>query len=290
MPSQDTTPIKEKIISALRIKGPSLPIHISGEVKISPLFASAFLSELIAEKRVQVSHMKVGNSPLYLIPGQESRLEKYANHLKSKEKDAFLLLQEKKILKDKNQHPAIRVALRAIRDFAIPFRKEEEIYWRYFTAAQPIIREIQESAPAKEEVKNLNIFDKEEHKESEEPKIHQIEKLKPKKIKKKKTTKKKSDIFFNKVKEYLSQKSVKILEVESLGRNELVLRIESNGKENLLIAHNKKRISELDIIKAGRRASEMHLQYTLLSLGGPLKKVENLIHSLKNLDSIETLK
>ena len=34
----------------------------------------------------------------------------------------------------------------------------------------------------------------------------------------------------------------------------------------------------------------MHLQYTLLSLGGPLKKVENLIHSLKNLDSIETLK
>ena len=91
-----------------------------------------FLWKLISERKIKISSMKVGNSPIYLLPKQEPRLEKFSQHLKSKEKDAFLLLKEKKFLRDKEQDPAIRVALRAIRDFAIPFRRNGEIIWRYF--------------------------------------------------------------------------------------------------------------------------------------------------------------
>ncbi len=98
MPTQDTTPIKEKILSVLRRRGPSLPVHVASEVGLSMLFASAFLSELISDRKIVISHMKVGNSPLYYIEGQEAKLEDYAKHLKSKEKDAFLLLQKEKIL------------------------------------------------------------------------------------------------------------------------------------------------------------------------------------------------
>jgi len=77
--------------------------------------------------------MKVGNSPIYLIQGQEPMLERFSQHLKSKEKEAFELLKRKKFLKDEEQVPAIRIALREIRDFAVAFKKDEEIFWRYFT-------------------------------------------------------------------------------------------------------------------------------------------------------------
>ncbi|MBI2045515.1 hypothetical protein HYT23_05650, partial [Candidatus Pacearchaeota archaeon] len=34
--------------------------------------------------------------------------------------------------RDEGLHPAIRIALRAITDFAIPFQKSSKLYWRYF--------------------------------------------------------------------------------------------------------------------------------------------------------------
>ena len=133
MPTQDTSQIKEKILFTLRRRGPCLPVHIASEIETSILFASAFLSELFSEKKTKMSYMKIGSSSLYFIPGQEYLLEKFSYHLKSKERDAFELLINHKFLVDSKQDPAIRVALRAIRDFAIPFKQGEEIIWRYFT-------------------------------------------------------------------------------------------------------------------------------------------------------------
>ena len=110
---QDTSIIKNKILSFLRTRGPSLPVHVSTDIKSTILFTSAFLSELVSEKKVKISNMRVGSSPIYFIPGQEQLLERFSDNLKSKEKEAFLLLKEKKFLRDSIQHPAIRVAARA---------------------------------------------------------------------------------------------------------------------------------------------------------------------------------
>ncbi|MEJ2267485.1 MAG: hypothetical protein P8X70_00190 [Nanoarchaeota archaeon] len=170
MPAQDTSQIKNKIILTLQRRGPSLPVHIARETGLSMLFASAFLSELLSEGKIKISNMKVGNSPIYFINGQEPSLEKFSHHLKSKEKEAFSKLKEKKILKDKKQEPAIRVALRTIKDFAIPFEKDREIFWKYFIhnekerleevnskekeeKQQEIKKDIQEKANTKEENK-----------------------------------------------------------------------------------------------------------------------------------------
>jgi len=57
----------------------------------------------------------------------------------------------------------------------------------------------------------------------------------------------------------------------------------------LLIAYNKKRINENDIIKAHKKALELNLKYIILSLGEPLKKLTNLIEALKNLEKIEKI-
>ena len=274
MAIQDASQIKEKILLILRRRGPSLPVHIAKETELSILFASAFLSELASEKKIKISNMKVGNSPIYFIQTQEPILEKFSQHLKSKEKEAFLLLKEKKFLEDKKQEPAIRVALRSIKDFAIPFKKNEEIFWRYFTISEKELKEpkIERLKITKQESSELNIFDKP-----------------VKKSISKKTSEKKSDKFFNRVKEFLSRESIEIMDIESFDKNELILGIKSQGERKLLVAYNKKRIKEEDIVKAHKRASEMNLSYIILSLGKPLKKLNSLINAVKNLSAIKKL-
>ncbi|HED05581.1 MAG TPA: hypothetical protein ENI61_02720 [Ignavibacteria bacterium] len=269
---QDTSKIKERIISIFKKRGPSLPIHIARETQLSILFASAFLSELLAEKKIKTSNMRVGSSPLYFISGQELMLEKFSEFLKSKEKDAFLLLKEKKFLKDSEQEPAIRVALRAIKDFAIPFKKNEEICWRYLNVSETELKEfIGEKKEIKETIKK------------EKPKV--IYKEKEKKPLKSKNSKQ-SKRFLEKIKEFLSKSSIEISSIESVGKNELILKVKEKGEESLLVAYNKKRITEKEIIKASKKAFELKLKYSLIFPGKLPKKTSDLIDSLQNLIKI----
>ena len=286
---QDPNDIKERIISVLRSKGPSLPVHIATEIKTSILFSSAFLGELVSEKKVSMSHMRVGSSPLYFLSGQEPLLERFSQHLKSKEKDAFQLVKEKKFLMDSQQSPAIRVAIRDIRDFALPFKNGEEIIWRYFLVPEaefkvkeeePIVVEIKKPVVVEDKVeKPLDIFSK------KEPEI---------KPRKKKPSKKKSSEkdgkFFSDVKEFLSGNSIDLLDIEGFKKREIVLKINEKGQEKLLVAYNKNKITERDIINASKKASKASLPYIILGVGGPLKKVDSLIEALKGLSSIKKFK
>ncbi|HKZ33924.1 MAG TPA: hypothetical protein VJ142_01650 [Candidatus Nanoarchaeia archaeon] len=294
---QNPDEIKERIISTLKSKGPSLPVHIAGEIKSSILFSSAFLGELVSEKKVKISHMRVGSSPLYFLVGQEPSLEKFFQHLRSKEKEAFLLLKEKKFLRDSAQNPAIRVALREIRDFALPFKSGEEIIWRYFLVPESEFKitekkpekllEIEVKKPVlavaeKETQKPLDIFSKESKEEPE---------TKPKKRKSyKRRTPGKENEFLNSVKEFLSANSMDLLDTKTSGRREIILRIVDKGEEKLLVAYNKNKISGDDIIKASKKASKENLPYIVLGLGGPLKKIDSLIEALKGLSSIKKVK
>lgn len=157
----DPAETHEKIIGVLREKGPSLPINIAKALEISSLFISAFLSELTNQKRISVSSLKVGGSPLYYLDGQHDKLEDYYKYLHPREAEAYLLLKEHKVLRDKDQDPATRVALRSIKDFSVGFKTGDEIYWRYFSVSPEEIDGIL-NRTTKEEVVN---------EETEEPKI-----------------------------------------------------------------------------------------------------------------------
>ncbi len=130
---------KDKILSAIRMRGPSVPVGIAKSVGISPLFASAFLSELRGEEKIKISDMKVGSSPLYYLPGQEAMLENFVEHLNQKEREAFRLLKNNKLLVDTEETPVMRVALRAIKDFAVPLKinvnGEPKIFWKHFAVS-----------------------------------------------------------------------------------------------------------------------------------------------------------
>jgi len=296
MPNQDTTALKERIIEIIRSRGPSFPAHISSQVGMSILFTSAFLSELLSEKRLKISNMRIGSSPLYFIPGQENLLERYSGSLKSREKDAFELLREKKFLFDNEQEPAIRVALRSIRDFAIPFEKDNKLCWRYLTAQEEEleIKEVKKVESINPE-KKLEIFDKKPERKKEKPNPVK-KKVAKKKVtsassKRKPSNNGKNDKFFNKVKEYLVGKGIEISDIVSFSKDDLVLKVNdsSSGGQYLVFAYNKKRVNEEDIVKAYKKVSNFNMNYLILCLGEPAKKTLGLIDAIKSLNKIENI-
>lgn len=314
MATQDTTPIKEKIISFLETNGPNIPVHIAKHINTNMIFASAFLSELLSNKKLKITHLRVGSSPIYYLQGQEPQLEKFSQHLKSKEREAYELLKEKRFLKDEEQEPAIRVALRTIKDFAFPIEEEGKIIWKYLTAKKEetskkeikkeSIQELSTQIPnsilqdTKIELEKIEIKKEDSKRDSikknfkEEKETKEEDDEKPKKKKKatqKKASQKKNEKFFNTIKEYLTNKNIQIEDIETFSKDNLILKINENNQEKLLIAYNKKRITEEDIIKANRKASETNLKYDILSLGEPAKKTLNLVEAIKNLSELKIL-
>jgi hypothetical protein len=298
----DALQLKEKIISFIETKGPSLPIQVAKETGMNTIFSSAFLSELYNEKRLGMSNLRVGSSPLYFIPGQEPQLEKFATYLKNKEKEAFQMLKEYKFLEDSKLHPAIRVALREIKDYAIPFKKDEEIFWKFFTISDDEIRSIIEKPevevieiikeeiieePKKEIVKEvsekvLNIFDEEKKVQKKKEPVKKIKK----ETKSKKPNKKKDENFFNKIKEFLAEQKIEIVDIVNFKNDEAKIRVRKKDSEELLFAFNKKKITEKEILKANKEASEEKMKYSILSLGETTKKLNDFIDAIRNLSEI----
>ena len=180
---QNTEETKKRIVSLLQTRGPCLPVQISKEIKTSTLFISAFLSELKDEKRIKISNLKVGGSPLYYLEGQETQLENFKQYLHQKEVEALDSLKKNKVLKDLDQEPVMRVALRALKDFSFSFKKDDEVYWRYITTTEQDVKDILEPKNNLEEkkVEEIKIEIKEEQ---TPPKIEIketiIEKIEPK--------------------------------------------------------------------------------------------------------------
>lgn len=309
---QDTSKIKERIISIIDSEGPNFPSPIASRIQTSILFTSAFLSELLSEKRLKITNMKVGSSPIYYLLGQEEKLEPFATkHLKSKEKDAFILLKEKQLIKDKEEEPAIRVALRSIPDFAIPEEKDGELYWKYFLNKKEIpkeeptkeikeenlepIEKTQEKEEIKSEEKPLEIFDEEKAEEEKKEDTDKTESKPKKKVEKKKAPKKKAEPkvnekFFNKVKDHLKENNIEISDIVSFSKTDVTLKVRTtDSEEYLLVAYNKKTIREEDIIKAFKIAENHNLKYEILSLGEPLKKVSAFIDALKKIKDIKKI-
>ena len=111
---------KEEILDLVKREGPVLPAQLAKEINTNILFASAILSELVDKKHLILTNVKKGGSPFYYIKGQENKLEALSEFLGGKPREIFDLLKEKKVIRDKTAQPWQRVALREIKDFAIP--------------------------------------------------------------------------------------------------------------------------------------------------------------------------
>ena len=311
---QKVNDTKQRILSMITTAGPSFPAKISRETNISPLFVGALLSELVAEQKLVMSSMKVGSSPLYLVKGQEQNLEKFTQYLNSKEQEVVFRLKQIQLLDDSAEDPATRVALRKIKDFAIPVSAkvdgEEKLFWKYFTLgeleANSILQKADKPKKAQKEDKAEEVEEKKEQikeikqeikkevvKETQELK-EEIKQEKSEKRKAKKTIEKEPSKFVNSLKECLSSKNIGIITELLLKPKEYHAQVKVDHslgvQEYLLIAKDKKKLTEDDLAIALHKAQEHKMPALLMSKGDLDKPAQAYLEQWRNLIKFEKLK
>ena len=297
--------LREKIVDIVKSKGPVLPVHISKEIGTNILMASAHLAELTASKRLKISNVKVGGSPLYYLAGQESMLQRYAVNFNDKEKKAFDLLSQNRILMDSEQEPVTRVALREIKDFAMPlnvtYNNRTEIFWKWFLTADDEAEKI---------IKTKLGIDKPEEKKIEAKKAEPVNPLKEKPVSKElkeapqqklkepieklqekrgRKPKEKEDLFLKDLTRFFEKNKIKIITSKTVKRNseiDFVVEIPSvvGNLQYYCKAKNKKRISDSDLSTAYVKGQLKKLPVLVLSPGELSAKAhEMLAKELSNL-------
>ena len=319
---------KDRILSLIKARGPSLPVQIAKGIGVESLFAGAFLSELYAEKKIKISDMKVGSSPLYYLEGQEEQLEKFVEHLNAREKEAFFVLKREKVLEDNSLEPVVRVALRAIKDFAIPVKikmnDDSKLFWKYFLLSDVEMKDALNtkifgvSIERKEEKVEQKVVEKiieneikVEKKASEAEEQKELDEKVAKKIKKEKSGEKKEKTkiiakiknkeesiqdneFGKRIKNYLFSKDIEILDVLLDKRTEFIAKTRLDmlfGKQEfLLFAKDKKSVNDSDLMSAVQKAQIEKMPALFVSFGGLNKKGEEYLKEWRNLIKFEKIK
>jgi len=296
---------KERIFSLIRAAGPSLPVRIASETKLAPLFASAFLSELYGERRIKISGLRVGSSPLYYIPGQEDMLENFIQHLNQRERDAFLILKEKKVLEDNKLEPVVRVALRAIPDFAIPLRiktnNDSKMFWRYHLLSEadaikmitshktPVEEKKAEPQTVKEKPKE-KLVEIKYIKEAKEAKENQeIKETKEAK----KTNESEGISISSAARSYIERKGLVLIAIVSEKKREFHAKVHSSSmfgpQQYYLLAKDKKKFSQTDVKSLIDVAQKEKMPGILLCQGEADKKAQVLLNEWVNLVKFEKI-
>ena len=292
----------DNVLSIVRMKGPVLPAQIAKEISTNILFASAVLSELASSNKIKISHVKIGSSPLYYAPGQESRLQNFANYLHEKEKKAYDILQQKKIVRDKEADPVLRVALRNMKDFAVPLnvtvKGEKEVFWKWYLAkneeAEPLIRkemgiEVKvpktEEKPVEKKESKKEKFEGQEAQNPPEKEKHinngEFKREQPKKQEKSAPSKKPSE-FLQEITSYLAKNNATILEREVIRKGrEVDFMIQVGSAFGLLTyycrAKHKARVTDADLSSAYVQGQLKKLPVIFLSTGEPTKKAKEML-------------
>lgn len=249
--------IREQILSFVKNQGPILPVQISQKFSSNTILAGAILSELVSNKLIKLSYAKIGGSPLYYIDGQEDKLSRLYNYLPNKEKEAYDLLKEKKILRDKECEPGIRVALRNLKDFAFPVSVNNELFWKWY-----LINE--------EDANNLirNILKGEIKKE----------------LKRKTGFKEKKNLFLDEINSYLSSKDIDLIEIKLAKKTEVNMIVKFNSSLGelkwFLYAKAKKKINDNDLRLAYSKGQQNKLPVLFLGRGELSKKARKYLEDM----------
>ena len=289
--------VKNKILAYLNEKGPALPVTLSSVVQLSLIFTSAILSEMLNIQKIKISHMKIGSSSLYFLPGQEMQLENFIDNLSGVEKTAYLKLKQEKILQDDLQEPAIRVALRSIKDFAIPFKFQENLYWKYFTIQTSEIQFLLKPQASLSQTQSspMSLPSSISQEKSTIPQqlAQQSESKKPLLKIAKKSKPQKSNEFIEHIKSFLEKKDIELLKEISSDKRELIGKIRINSGFGklifLLIAKNKKKLQQSDITLAYQKAIEEKMPCYILAYEEPSKKTLEFLEFYKNIIKIDKI-
>ena len=291
---------KERIIEVIKKNGPELPVRVANAIGNNNIFTAAFMSELVGEQKLKISNMRVGSSPLYYISGQEAQLQKYSNYLNNKEKEAFNLLKQNNVLEDSQLEPAIRVALRHIKDFATPIqiidKGETKIFWKLHTLTNEKAKELIEKVinpPIKKQEKAVITEQKIEEmsKKQEVKEIIQSHIVKEEnpiiQIKKAPKLKEINSPFLDNINKLLIEKEYEITKEISIKKKEFTGKIKMQTilgiQEFYLVAKDKKKITLEDLVSTLQKANAEKMPALIISPGDIEKKAQEYFKEWNNL-------
>ena len=127
---------QDKILYFLKVVGPTIPSKVAKNIGTEILLASAHLSDLAAQGKVRISSLKIGGTPLYFLPGQEEQLYHFAaGNMNPKDFQVLDLLRQQRILRENSIDLLSKVALRSLKDFAVPLQVtvagNKELFWKW---------------------------------------------------------------------------------------------------------------------------------------------------------------
>jgi len=274
---------KQKILELIKIKGPIIPAQISKEINSDILMSSAHLSELSSEGRVKVSNVKIGGTPLYYLPGQEPQLQNFSDNLHEKERKAYEILKEKKILRDNKLEPVIRVALREIKDFAVPlqvtYQNNKEIFWKWYLLNKEETESLIKPMLTKKEepIETKKIEPKKEIKPQTKEQIK-------KEIKERPLRADTTSSFLQELKSYFNRNKINIKNEQIIRKNseiDFILEIPSTigSLDFYCKAKNKKRVNDSDLSSAYVQGQLKKLPVLFLTKGDLTKKAKEILNT-----------
>ncbi len=284
----------ELILEIINRKGPVIPVQVSKEINDNILMASARLSELLSSKKIKISSLKVGGSPLYYLPGQEEKLRGFADNLNGVERKAYNLLEQSKVLRDAAMEPAVRVALRQIKDFAVPlqvsYQEKTEIFWKWYLTenkeAEIAIKGIIDAISKRQEMQQQALQKApEQQTRLEKPKeeVKKPEETVKKEIQKTRRAAPKIN-FLNEINGFFLKAKINVISTEEIKKNlEFDMMIELNTQlgnvKYFCKAKNKKNISEGDLSSALVNAQSKNLPLLFITNGRMSKKLKEKLNT-----------
>jgi len=290
---------RDQILSLAQAK-PLLPGDVAKSLNTDLIMASAMLSELSANKKLRISRLKVGSSPLYFIPEKESMLENYTNSLNEKDRKTVEILKMNKILRDSALDPLTRVSLRQISDFSKPIEVKQdgqsELFWKWFltsdSEAELMIRQIIE--PSKPEIKSLPVVQKDAQLHLVDLNLHQesvalVQNVEKKVVAPSQTHLEKpisKNTFFASISSFFGANKIKVIEQKEIKKlNDYDFIVELPSSVGMLTyyckARNKKKIVDADVSNAFVQGQLKKLPVILLSNGELHKNAKELLQQLK---------
>jgi hypothetical protein len=294
----------DRILELIRVKGPVIPTNITKEINYDILMTSAHLAELSSQNKLKISNIKVGSSPLYYLPGQESNLQNFSDNLHEKEKKAFDMLKERKVLRDNKLEPVIRVALREIKDFAVQlivtYQDQKEIFWKWYLVskeeAEKLTKSILTGKETREDVlkKPEDVIKKTLKEETGIKKPIKQETTLKKEVKKPVESKKfvdRSSSFIDEINSYFNKNNIIVKNSETVkkGETDFILEVPSGiGKlEYYCKVKDKKRINDGDLSSAYVQGQLKKLPVVFLTKGELTKRAKEMLSKeFKNINII----
>ncbi len=305
---------KSKVLDIVKAKGPVLPREVVKEVGGDTFLVGAVLSQLVDDKQIKLSYAKIGGSPLYYYSGQEQKLSMLYDHLHEKEKRAYDLLKQKKIIKDSEADPLLKVLLRQIKDFAkaleVNVNGQKQIFWKWhLVSKEEVEKEIREiikkDIPKREPETQISQPKKLESAEAEplegtDKKEQEPEKREPKKEEQEKLAgddkshdNQPDDELLDKITRLFGDKNIKILEKEVIRKNsdiEMTIQIPSEvGKLKYYCrVKDKKKTNDKDLSSHFVEGQMKNLPILYITTGELTKKAQEKLE--KDFTTVTVLK